>query len=919
MPSWKFWLWIFAVCVTTQALGAIVPNLNDRDSLRLAYQDNPGQLRIWSAEQLKHLDPDKEPVLWIRALWANAMSVPKWSDIPDARNLFFKASRIAEAHGLTYEMIHFLDYATDVDNQSNDPRLHHTPEEMKQHYQSLIHRAEQADDQVTAFKMALNFANYLAAVGETGASFAVIRRYSENISKYPDLKTIDLAFLKQTLGENFLQQDEKSKAYQVLLELDDFCQNLMLRSFCGHNLVQLGSIEVENPDPAFQEQARIHFEKAFQLGREADHLWLVSFAQGSLLEMDLKDGRYAKALDRAEESIQDRKRIDDRDTLADGYVLRARAKAGLNDVKGALQDLDLATQTISLGANLILSEIERLRSQYLKKIGDAAGALAALEHHLTLYQATVRDKEQTEFSKQRASIGLLAEEERSKLLVKENELKQQKIKEQEKTRYFTLSLLILCAAVIAVLSFAVVRSREIKRTRTAMKRILDHIEEAIITIDRNLTIDAYDSAYLSQILGDVSGIKNKDAIEVLFQGTDWSREQHSIIREALHASIGEDPLAWELNMGHLPDEFMIHRSGQTRTIDMRWQPIPDRTGRIQSVLLILRDVTARKHLESEVAIMRDHNLQLTRKMGELITTRGQAVSPLFERVRQLTLDMEKAEGRDNPRLLRELHSIKGIARSIGLASLSEATHDVESYIHLHPIAELLESGLWQHWKLMMLDYEDLLEKFSFHAAAKTSPQSYGRSTLSLHVIAAELQPALIQNLKRANLKFGGFFIHDDWDGWHPDFFNAVKEIGIHAFNNSIDHGFIIPQKKGRIPEAVEIRLEATTQGDELILAIIDNGCGLDWNQIRRLALQRGVPAATQKDLIDFLFMDQVSTASEVSLTSGRGLGLAAIRSLSQEWGGICLIENRPDRHGACLTLRFPRNRVAGHPLHARIA
>jgi len=51
--------------------------------------------------------------------------------------------------------------------------------------------------------------------------------------------------------------------------------------------------------------------------------------------------------------------------------------------------------------------------------------------------------------------------------------------------------------------------------------------------------------------------------------------------------------------------------------------------------------------------------------------------------------------------------------------------------------------------------------------------------------------------------------------------------------------------------------------------------GIDWDAVRASAESRGLPHESRGDLVEALFHDGLSTRTEVSLLSGRGVGLGA--------------------------------------------
>ncbi len=78
---------------------------------------------------------------------------------------------------------------------------------------------------------------------------------------------------------------------------------------------------------------------------------------------------------------------------------------------------------------------------------------------------------------------------------------------------------------------------------------------------------------------------------------------------------------------------------------------------------------------------------------------------------------------------------------------------------------------------------------------------------------------------------------------------------------------------------------------------------------------RGLPAGTQTDLVEGLFADGVSTADEISQTSGRGVGMSALRQTVGDLGGSIRVSSARGL-GTTIACHFPeahaeiRRRVA---------
>jgi len=119
----------------------------------------------------------------------------------------------------------------------------------------------------------------------------------------------------------------------------------------------------------------------------------------------------------------------------------------------------------------------------------------------------------------------------------------------------------------------------------------------------------------------------------------------------------------------------------------------------------------------------------------------------------------------------------------------------------------------------------------------------------------------------------------------------------HMLRNAVTHG--VESRDERLaagkPEAGEIDIKLSQEGNEIILAMRDDGKGLDLARIRARAeamdlLQPGQPA-DEKTLYDFIFQPGFSTATEVTQLSGRGVGMDVVKTEVGDIGGRIEIQS----------------------------
>jgi signal transduction histidine kinase len=95
------------------------------------------------------------------------------------------------------------------------------------------------------------------------------------------------------------------------------------------------------------------------------------------------------------------------------------------------------------------------------------------------------------------------------------------------------------------------------------------------------------------------------------------------------------------------------------------------------------------------------------------------------------------------------------------------------------------------------------------------------------------------------------------------------------------------------PDGGQVTIAVSVSGDDIEIAVQDEGAGFD-EAFLPVAFERfrRPDAARQRDAIG-------------GLTSGAGLGLAIVRRIMRDHGGDATAENRTDRRGAIVRLRWP--------------
>lgn len=134
----------------------------------------------------------------------------------------------------------------------------------------------------------------------------------------------------------------------------------------------------------------------------------------------------------------------------------------------------------------------------------------------------------------------------------------------------------------------------------------------------------------------------------------------------------------------------------------------------------------------------------------------------------------------------------------------------------------------------------------------------------------------------------------------PDKMKLIFEILLHLIRNAIDHA--IGTKAERIAKGkkrkakITISLEAKKNG--LKLSVKDDGKGIDTEKIRAKAIEKKMispdKTLTESEMLDLIFLHELSTAETLTEISGRGVGLDAVKNLVENAGGIISVKSQRD-------------------------
>jgi two-component system chemotaxis sensor kinase CheA len=147
---------------------------------------------------------------------------------------------------------------------------------------------------------------------------------------------------------------------------------------------------------------------------------------------------------------------------------------------------------------------------------------------------------------------------------------------------------------------------------------------------------------------------------------------------------------------------------------------------------------------------------------------------------------------------------------------------------------------------------------------------------------------------------------------------------MHTVRNALDHAIEAPEDRvaaGKDPEGC-IRVEAFQRGNHVVIAVSDDGRGIDGEKLRASAMGNGLIGPdedlSEQEKLELIFVPGISTRDQVTETSGRGVGMDIVRSNITALGGVVDIASTPGR-GTTLSMTLPITLAIIQSLIVRVA
>lgn len=480
--------------------------------------------------------------------------------------------------------------------------------------------------------------------------------------------------------------------------------------------------------------------------------------------------------------------------------------------------------------------------------------------------------------------------------------------------------------------------------RRETQEIMETVNTGLFLLDKDLNIGQQHSRALNQIIGEdrLAGENFADVLRGRISDKDLKTTRQFI--EQLYNPRVKEKLVDSLNPLH---KVMLHNaSGEesttSRFLDFKFSRVYEDKD-IARILVNVNDVSDAVYLEQRLEKERSQNDMQIEMLTTILNVNPKIINEFINNTKVHIDKMNnilknpgssqfELEGKLNA-IYREMHSLKGEASALKLHSFTKIASDAEDKLDALQNQGKLSGN---NFLPLAVHLDDLLSlSNTIETLGERINQAAPKAPSSANPVASiktAPQPSIVQaqaeDVATTSINFdSGNEVDlsdesdDEYLSYYQDFAKdiavrqgkqvqlnghnlahiniperlkqPIKEISIQLLRNAVVHGIESPEARQSVGKSAigSIDLEMQRDNQNLIIALQDDGQGIDYEGIRHKLIADGRFGAeeanqmTHGDLLKTLFASGFSTKEQADEDGGRGVGLDVIKALVKEHNG----------------------------------
>lgn len=476
--------------------------------------------------------------------------------------------------------------------------------------------------------------------------------------------------------------------------------------------------------------------------------------------------------------------------------------------------------------------------------------------------------------------------------------------------------------------------------------ILNSIEQGIFTVNKDLSVNPQHSSKAEDIY-EISDFETAKLNTLLHTSEDRIEEFNQWLQLV---SQPRKLKRWNKYEELCPiHEFTKNVEGDERIIEINYRPIIEGE-ELAKLMVLSRDVTEERKIKAALEkTKRDQQLTLERVIG-LINNDKASLTTFFEGFEKAIeglseVDLSAVSKDQIDELFRQVHTVKGNAGSFGFQEVTrvagiaedflENAKSIDEFNHEHKeelenAVELMTQeldGINSMKAKLFSDKDDnmTVSRGQFQELLKSIQKGMVKDIDEIYarLVKLDFNPFdsfcrkysnIVKNYQTLGEKqVADLKIKNPETLIHRDIMKKFDMAIVHLVRNSLDHGLESDEERQAAgKETGCVSLELTTKNGHTKLIVEDNGKGIDPAIIAEKALEKKIISQEEFEKLDdqekihLIFHAGFSSKNEVTELSGRGVGMDAVKSSIEEFGGTVEVDSVVGR-GTKITLSLPNN------------
>ncbi len=479
---------------------------------------------------------------------------------------------------------------------------------------------------------------------------------------------------------------------------------------------------------------------------------------------------------------------------------------------------------------------------------------------------------------------------------------------------------------------------KLRESEKQLSEIFSSIPVGILSFNSNGNIEPKYSDY-AEVIFEARDLKGRNFEELIFKAgyTALTRAEKEGV-ENLKKILGGEVIIYEMLKETFPKQvyYPLTYGGEVKEkwLGIKYQAIVQNE-KIKKILLMVEDRTSIVLSEKEQEANKLLQDKTIARIVQIKKCDPEILKIITEELEQLLTSAKENLGKkDKKELQKNLHAIKGNCRIAGFSRLVESSHNLESELKVDNNLNWDKVGnqlteIAQEWFEIRVLYSalssQLADAVAENGVVEAAPESAGSKVvkdmfaqynsllstgktneaailnekINMVILASDLvqlnsiqvkvdkcvQATCDTNRKDVEVTY-------DWKNVlvTSGLRNKISECLIHLVSNAIDHGVELPEVREAAGKERKgtIKISAKQLQGFIELTVEDNGGGINIQKVRKKSIKSGLLtldeslSLSEQQIIQYIFQDGVSTAETVSVVSGRGVGLSAVKNIVEE-------------------------------------